>query len=96
MISQNNFFECIYFGTIEARFSTHKSDKTNSVNDCQAVCEIISECGRWEFSKDGCQLKKRYGWTTRQQQNCTSGYKTGTLELDTQSDGGDLDCSSVY
>merc|ERR1712045_232924 len=70
--------------------------KTSNVHDCREACQIVSDCGRWEYSDYGCYLKHQYGWTAKHAP-MTSGYKGyGSWQTETQSYGADLDCNSIH
>merc|ERR1712117_37402 len=71
--------------------------KTKDANDCQVVCQNVSGCERWEWSQGwGCFLKKRYGWTPKYSAVTTSGFKYGSHEKYTHSNGADLNCNKIW
>ena len=86
----------IVFSTVFVQVKSICSISCNTRQDCQAICDLATDCGAWDFIRDEkkCYLKHRFGWCPNPGSGNDSGFKdAGQFYLpNTILNGGNLDC----
>ena len=88
----------VSFLSASVQVNAYCAVKVENKEDCQKVCDLVTDCGAWTFDSTGytsdtfskCFLKTRHGWTSNPVRGCYSGFKNGTAYEDTDFSGADL------
>ena len=70
--------------------------KAKNAEDCQTICNLTSDCGRFSYSNSyrTCYLKKWFGVTVQYDTKYQSGAKSSWIHPNMLLVNGDFDCSS--